>query len=65
MARNPIFKVDGKWCYRRNVDVYIVQDAAELSEIPESKEAQAAMIVGHGSGAKFQMRLPGGEWTEV
>lgn len=65
MARNPIFKVNGRWCFSRGVDPYIVKSAEELDEIPESKDAQFALIVGDGSGAKKKLRLPGEEWTEV
>ena len=64
MARNPIYKVENAWSYQRGVDLYIVQSAEEVADIPESTEAQLAWVLGDGSGFKFLARLPGGEWTE-
>ena len=61
--KDLIYKVNGKFQYSGDIEPYIVQTAAEVSSIPESKNAQAAVIL--DGGMKIQMRLPGGNWTEV
>lgn len=65
MPRNPYYKVNGVLQGAGGIDPYIFQTPEELAEVPESDEAQAALILGEGDGATLKVRLPGGEWTEV
>lgn len=61
--KDLIYKVNGEFQYSGDIEPYIVQTAAEVSSIPQSDNAQAAIIL--DGGMKIQIRLPGGNWTEA
>lgn len=63
--RNLIYKRNGQFAYSGIVEPYIVQTASEKSDIPTSGNAQAVIILGNGGGMTLEMRMPGGDWTEV
>lgn len=65
MAKDLIYKINSKFQYSGAIEPFIVQSASEVSGIPTSKNAQAVVVLGDGNGMKVQMRLPGGNWTEV
>ena len=63
--KDLIYKRNGVFQYSGDIEPYIVQTDAEVSGIPVSENAQAAVILGTGDGMVIKMRLPGGNWTEV
>lgn len=65
MAKDLIYKRDGEFQYSGDIEPYIVQTDTEIEDIPESDNAQAAVILGDGTGMVIKMRIPGGEWTEI
>lgn len=63
--KDLIYKNGSTFEYSGFIEPFIIQSESELSGIPVSNNAQAAVILGDGSGMTVKIRLPGGTWTEV
>ena len=63
--KDLIYKVNGEFQYAGDIEPYIVESFAEVKSIPESQNAQAAIILKNGRIDDVIVKLPDGEWPEV
>ena len=65
MAKDLIYKVNGAFQYSGDIEPYFVESFSEIQGIPESQNAQAAIILKDGRIDDVIVKLPDGEWPEV